>query len=251
MSLRVSETGETLSNNRPSCVGCSRVLSPEEQSRARIVCLRCEEDVKDNLDALVGPDGLFAQLVWRGAEALTPAAGRNSSDPNVKTSKTNAPSPVRLEAINLLGTGGLVHTLQHWITKWYADLGFREPVWRGQFHYIVMIAPGGGTVRRPGQLDNAVKILLNNLPWACEKRADFGEFRQQTRQFVEEIRSAVDPTIERKIRILVGRCPTKVDGLSCGARLMADPFAGSIRCANCNTVWPRVLWPELGAAIRR
>lgn len=216
----------------------------------RLVCFRCEEDVKDHLNELAGPDGLFAQLVWKGAEALTPGSGRSNSDPNVKTSKTTAPSPVRLDAVNLLGAGGLVNTLQRWVGKWYVDLGFNQPVWRGQLHYVVMVAPGGGQVRRPGQLDNAVKVLLNNLPWACEHRADFGEFRQQSRRFVEEARSAIDPTIERKVRIQVGKCPTQVDGLTCGRQLMADPFASAIRCGNCNTVWPRARWLDLGAAIQ-
>jgi hypothetical protein len=239
-----------LNQDRPSCVGCSRVLSPEEQERARVACFRCEEEVKEALTALAGPDGLFAQLVWRGVEALTPGSGRSNSDPNVKTSKVTAPSPVRLDAVNLLGAGGLVHTLQRWINLWYKDLGFRQPVWRGQFHFVILVAPGGTPVRRPGQLDNAVKVLLNNLPWACEQRADFGEFRHQVRGFVEQSRSAIDPTIERKVRIQVGRCPTKVGDLICGRPLMADPFAPSIHCINCNTVWPRARWLDLGAAIQ-
>lgn len=239
-----------MNQNRPSCVGCSRVLSPEEQDRKRVVCFSCEEDVKEKLNLLVGPNGLFAQLVWQGADALTPTSGRSNSDPAVKTSKVTAPSPVRLGAVNLLGAGGVVHTLQRWVGLWYADLGFRQPVWRGQFHFIVMVAPGGAKVNRPGQLDNTVKVLLNNLPWACENRYDFGEFRQQAHRFVEEARSAVDPTIERKVRVQIGRCPTKVADLTCGTRLVADPFASSIRCPSCATVWPRTSWLALGAAMQ-
>lgn len=236
--------------DRPSCVGCGRVLRPEEQERVRIVCFQCEEAVKEHLGALAGPDGLFAQLVWQGTHALTPGSRRSNSDPAVKTSKVTAPSPVRLEAVNLLGAGGVVHTLQRWVGLWYTDLGFRQPVWRGQHQFVVLIAPGGTKVNRPGQLDNAVKVLLNNLPWACEKRNDFGEFRHQVRRFVEEARSAVDPTAERPMRVQIGRCPTKVDGLTCGTRLMADPFASAIRCPTCATVWPRARWLALGAELQ-
>lgn len=239
-----------MNKDRPSCVGCSHVLTPEEQERKRLVCFRCEEGVKEHLTALAGPDGLFAQLVWRGTEALTPSSGRSNSDPNVKTSKTTAPSPVNLEAVNLLGAGGLVQTLQRWVGRWYDDLGFRQPVWRGQLHFVVLVAPGGDKVHRPGQLDNAVKVLLNNMPWACEHRGDFGEFRHEVRRFVEDSRTAVDPTTERKIRVQVGRCPAQVDSLTCGRPLMADPFASAIRCANCGTSWPRATWPDLGAAMK-
>jgi hypothetical protein len=90
------------------------VLRPEEQERARVVCFPCEDSVKEQLDALAGPDGLFAQLVWQGTDALIPGSRRSSSEPNVKTSKTEAPSPVNLQAVNLLGVGGVVHTLQRW-----------------------------------------------------------------------------------------------------------------------------------------
>lgn len=216
-----------------------------------MACFRCEQEVRTNLDALAGPDGLFARLVWQGADALIPGARRSSSDPVVKMSKTTAPSPVRLAAVNLLGAGGVVHTLQRWVGAWYAELGFRQPVWRGTHHFVVMLAPGGVKVNRPGQLDNTVKVLQNNLPWAAEHRADFGEFRHEVWRFVEDARIAIDPTIEPPTRMQIGRCPAKVDGLTCGRLLDADPFAQSIRCPNCGTSWQRSQWLDLGAALRQ
>ena len=237
--------------NRPTCVGCSHVLRPEEQDLGRIVCVRCEDGVKENLTALAGPDGLFARLVWRGTEALAPGGTRSKSDPVVKTSKVNAPSPVNLGAINLLGAGGVVPTLQRWVADWYDQLGFRRPVWRGNHHFVVMLAPGGAQVKRPGQLDNAVKVLINNLPWACENREDFGDFRRQVRSFVDDAQSALDPTADRPIRVQIGRCPAKVDGLICGRMLTADPFSLSIRCPNCGTVWGRAEWVDLGNSLRK
>lgn len=236
--------------DRPKCVGCGHRLDADEFKLGRLTCTRCEEGVKENLNALAGPDGLFAQLVWQGADALTPGGSRNNSDPAVKTSKTNAPSPVRLQAMNLLGAGGVVQTLQKWVSSWYDDLGFRQPIWRGQHHFVVMVAPGGIKVNRPGQLDNTVRVLLNNLPWAVENRTDFGQFRQDIWGFVEDAKSAVDPTAERPTRVLVGRCPGRVDELVCGAKLLADPFASSIRCANCGTTWSRAKWVELGQTMR-
>lgn len=237
--------------DRPTCVGCSHVLRPEEQERGRIVCCNCEDEVKENLNALVGPDGLFARLVWLGTDALTPGARRSNSDPSVKTSKTSAPSPVRLQAMNLLGAGGVVHTLQRWVGLWYTELGFRQPVWRGQHHFVVYLAPGNQKVRRPGQIDNTVKVLLNNLPWAVEHRHDFRQFKQDVWRFVEDARSAIDPTIERPARIMVGRCPTSVgEGLVCGQQLMAGLSSTSIKCGNCGSVWGRDKWAELGQALQ-
>ena len=231
--------------DRPRCAGCGRVLRVEELNLARIVCFQCEDAVKEHLNDLAGPDGLFAQLVWQGADALVPGS-RRGSEPNVKTSKSEAPSPVSLQAINLLGAGGVVHTLQRWVGSWYQELGFRQPVWRGQHHFVVYLAPGGVKVRRPGQLDNTVKVLLNNLPWACEHRDDFGLFRQDVRRFAEDARSALDPSAERKVRVQVGRCPARRDDLVCDQRLTADPFAPEIRCPNCGTRWPRDQWLRLG-----
>lgn len=199
---------------------------------------------------LAGPDGLFARLVWRGTDALTPSGGRNNNDPAVKSSKTSAPSPVRIQAMNLLGAGGVVHTLQRWVGSWYADLGFRPPVWRGQHHFVMLLAPGGVKVPRPGQLDNTARALLNNLPWAVEHRDDFGDFSHDLWRFVEDSRSAIDPTMAKPIKVMIGRCPSEVDGLTCGAKLMVDPFANSIRCANCGTSWKRADWSLLSAKMR-
>jgi hypothetical protein len=215
----------------------------------RTACRRCEDTVKEHLNTLAGPDGLFAQLVWLGTDALSRGGGRSNNEPAVKSSKTIAPSPVRDQAMNLLGVGGVVHTLQRWVGLWYTELGFRQPVWKGQHHYVILLAPGGVKVRRPGQLDNTVRVLLNNLPWACEHRTDFGDFSREIWRFVEDCRTTIDPTIVRPSKILVGRCPNTVDNLICGAQLMADPFAAAIRCANCGTSWKRQEWPSLGRAM--
>jgi hypothetical protein len=158
---------------------------------------------------------------------------------------------VRDQVLNLLGAGGVVHALQRHAAAWYSDLGFGKPVWRGQYHYVLLVAPGGARVSRPGQLDNTVRALLNNLPWAAEKRDDFGDFEHEVRRFVGDIKMALDPTIVKPTRVLVGRCPADAgDHLTCGAKLMADPFAPAIRCANCGTSWTRDRWAELGRTLR-
>lgn len=235
--------------DRPRCVECGHALRHDEGPR--LACRPCEDRLKTNLDELAGPSGLFARLTWMGVDALTPGSRRNNNDPVVKMSKTTASSPVHMQAINLLGTGGVVHTLQRWVASWYGDLGFQQPVWRGQHHFVVVVDPNTGrNVHRPGQLDNTIKALKNNIPWAVENRQDFDKFFQDVRRFVEESEMVIDPTIERPRKTRIGRCPAKIDEHICGAVLTADPYALSIRCGNCGTSWGRGSWASLSDTIR-
>jgi hypothetical protein len=153
-------------------------------------------------------------------------------------------------AMNLLGAGGVVQTLQRWVSLWYAEIGFREPTWSGPLQFVTVVSPNGQQVRRPGQLDRTVLMLTNNLPWAVEHRLDFGKFIRDARRFVEASKAALDPTIEKHDKVLIGRCPTTVHEGRCGAQLMADPFAMSIKCWDCGAVWSRSDWPELGRTLR-
>lgn len=215
-----------------------------------MACVPCEDGVRRELEQLAGAKGLFAQLVWAGADALTPSSGRKSSGPVVKVSKTVAPPPVRIGAMNLLGAGGVVQTLQRWVGMWYKDLGFRDPSWSGPHQFVTVVSPTGEMVRRPGQLDRTVLMLTNNLPWAVEHRHDFGSFTKDVHKFIDASKSALDPTIEQHSKILIGRCPTTLpDGRPCGAQLMADPFATSIRCYDCSASWKRQDWPTLGRTL--
>lgn len=230
-------------DDRPRCVACSHVLRPEDHQR--IVCRQCESTAKGNLSALAGSQGLFAQLVWAGPDVLIPGQRHQGGGGGSKS--VEAPAPVRLGPMNLLGAGGVVHTLQRWVATWYQELGFRQPVWRGNYHFVMMVDPQGRKVGKPGQLDNAVAILVNNLPWAVEHRDDFGKFARDLSRFVEQIKSAIDPTIEPTTWVQIGRCPLPgEEGVRCGELLQANPFATSIRCRKCGSVWPRAKWPELG-----
>lgn len=231
-----------MNDDRPRCVSCSHWIRPDDAPR--IVCRPCESAAKGNLAALAGAQGLFAQLVWAGSDILLPG---QRSQGGGGGSRVDAPMPVRLGPMNLLGAGGVVHTLQRWVATWYQELGFRQPVWRGNLHFVMMVDPQGHKVGRPGQLDNAVTILINNLPWATEHRDDFGRFARDLNGFVEQIKSALDPTIEPPTRVQIGRCPTPTEaGTKCGELLDANPWANAIRCRRCGTSWIRADWPKLG-----
>jgi len=234
-----------MNDDRPRCVSCTHWLRPDDDPR--IVCRQCESTAKGNLSALAGSQGLFAQLVWAGPDVLLPGQRNQGGGGG---SRVDAPMPVRLGPMNLLGAGGVVGTLQRWVAVWYKELGFRQPVWRGNPHYVMMVNPAGNKVGRPGQLDNAVTILINNLPWATEHRDDFGQFARDLNGFVEQIKSALDPTIEPPTRVQIGRCPQPTEvGTKCGELLSANPWSNSIKCRRCGSVWTRADWPKLGDAM--
>lgn len=235
-------------NDRPQCLSCNHALRPDLEA-GRLVCRSCEDRVRKDLNALAGPSGLFAQLVWVGPDVLAPGSQRHQGGGG--GSSVEAPAPVRLGPMNLLGAGGVVHTLQRWVAAWFTELGFRQPVWRGDHHFVMMVSPGGKKVGKPGQLDNAVTVLLNNLIWAAEHRHDFDRFARDVRRFVEQIEAAMDPGAEQPIRVVVGRCPVPVDSAKCGELLQANPFATSIRCRKCGTSWPRAEWAALGDQVGR
>lgn len=213
-------------------------------------CDKCQLEVRANLEELAGPRGLFARLIWAGPDLLIPGARRGNSE-RVSTSKTEAPSPVSLTAVNLLGAGGMLHTLQRWVGTWFPARGWHVPQWRGPQHFSVSVDPEGRRVSRPGQLDYAVSALVNSLEWATVNRDDFGRFAAQVCKLVRDAESALNPDDRATPRVYIGRCP-HVDGTTrevCGARLEADPFAYSITCGRCRTAWSRQEWPELSDRI--
>lgn len=233
--------------NRPRCCACSGFLAPEDLERK--ACRPCESGVKGKLVSLAGASGLFARLVWVGPDALIPSQRHQGGGGG--GTKVEAPAPVRLGPINLLGAGGVVHTLQRWVAAWYDQRGFRHPVWRGPQHFVMMVDPSGHKVGRPGQLDNAVTVLLNNLTWAAENRADFREFQRDVSRFVDQIESALDPTIQAPARIVVGRCPDLDEhDRRCNELLSADLGADFIRCRRCGSKWTQADWPRLSDAMR-
>jgi hypothetical protein len=228
---------------RKTCVSCGYDgLRPGDD---RMVCENCEENARRCLRLLAGHSGLFARLVWLGPDALIPGQRAQQGGGGGGT-QVDAPAPVRLGPMNLLGAGGVVNTLQRWVAAWYDELGFRQPVWRGAHQFVTLINPAGHKVSKPGQLDNAVTILLNNLPWAVEHRRDFGKFNRDVSGFVRQIKSALDPTATPPARVRIGRCPLiTADNTRCGNLLEADPFAPSIHCWKCGANWDRADWPRL------
>jgi hypothetical protein len=169
-----------VTDTAPTCCLCRSGLYDDELDRQ--ACLPCVRRADENLSALAGVRGLYAQL----GQQLAPGSG--SSGPAVSGSRA-APIPVRLEPLSLLAKGGVVTILQTWVDDW-AD--------HGRAHRTC-----GGTLQQ--QLDAAVQTLRFNLDWASAQHLAFAEFAHE----VQQIRRQCEGQITGE------RAPRRI-GVACG-----------------------------------
>lgn len=183
----------------PCCTACHRPLYADEL--AHYGCRPCTERADQNLRALAGTDGLYAQLSGR----LMP--GRGGDGPCVSGSRT-APLPLRLEPLSLMARGGVVTILQTWVDDWHS-YGHAAPV-------------RGGTLQQ--QCDNAVRTLRFNLQWAAESHPAFAEFAYELGQLRRQCEGQVSG--ERPPRRIPVTCP-------CGQILRVTIDTAGVRCPGC------------------
>ncbi|MET7788106.1 hypothetical protein ABZS93_16055 [Streptomyces sp900116325] len=184
----------------PACTICRCGLYADELGA--YACRPCTERIDGHLRALAGPNGLYAQLGGR----LAPGSG--GGGPAVSGSRT-APLPVRLEPLSLMAKGGVVTILQTWIVDWYDLLGWGHPRWQGGLQ---------------GQLDQAVKALRVNLPWAAANHAAIDGFAREVGQLWRQCEAQV--TGERKPRVIPVACP-------CGTTLRVTLDTAGVKCGGC------------------
>ena len=188
-----------MTDTAPACCICHTGLYDDELDRQ--ACLPCVRRTDENLLALAGARGLYAQL----GQQLTPGSG--SSGPAVSGSRT-APIPVRLEPLSLLAKGGVVTILQTWVDDW-AD--------HGRAHRT-----RGGTLQQP--LAAAVQTLRFNLDWASAQHLAFAEFAHEVQQIRRQCEGQI--TGERAPRRIGVACP-------CGQTLRITLDATKVVCPAC------------------
>lgn len=204
-------------SRRPACAACTRELRHDEL--ARIACRICRDRTEQNLTALAGQHGLYAQL----ATCLAPGASVSDGRP---TQGRTAPLPVRLAPLSLSARGGVVTILQTWLVDWHETLGWNHPRWQGSLQ---------------GQLDQAVTALRNNLDWAASSHPAFPEFADETSSLVRACRRQI--TGERPERRIAVVCP-------CGGTLRVTVSTPGARCAGCDAQYDRAAVLELPLAER-
>ena len=101
-----------------NCIVCRRDLWDDELDR--YLCRICTGRIADDLAAIAGPAGLYAQLDHH----LAPGSGNGG--PAVSGSRT-APLPLRLDVLNAMTQAGpVLAPLETWVRDWesygHADL---------------------------------------------------------------------------------------------------------------------------------
>jgi hypothetical protein len=207
------------------CTHCPRLLHASELHRQ--VCRVCEDQAAKHLRELV-------HLYGRLADVLAPSAAATNAG-RVSTSKS-APLPVALTPLDLRGPGGIVSVLVGIEIRWLEANQFTPPGFRGNYEQ---------------ELPVSVKVLINQLPWACDSYDGVGEDLNRIARLHGRAESAI--TGEHDVRVPLGLCPTVIDvttGEVCGAKLRVSPWAPTVRCGLCNTQWGRADWLRLGATMR-
>lgn len=206
------------------CTHCPRLLHASELHRQ--ACRVCEDRATEHVQQL--------PLLYRQLEAaLQP--GRTGGNAGRASSGRTAPLPVALQPFNLRGPGGIVSML----------LGI-EQRWRIQLDWEYLPQRGGYEATLAG----CAQVIVNNLPWACDKYEDVAADLMLIASLHAQATSVV--TGERDVRVPIGTCPTVNEGtgVACSQPLKVSPWAPSIRCGGCGTQWRREEWLRLGAAMR-
>jgi hypothetical protein len=206
-----------VTDTAPACCICASGLYDDELDRQ--ACRPCICRTDENLLALAGARGLYAQL----GQQLAPGSG--SGGPVVSGSRS-APIPVRLEPLSLLAKGGVVTILQTWVDDW-ADHGRAQRTC-------------GGTLQQ--QLDAAVQTLRFNLDWASAQHPAFVEFAAEVWQIKRQCEGQVSG--ERAPRLIGVACP-------CGQTLRITLDMDVVNCPACRTRYGHTEALNLPLAERR
>lgn len=222
----------TGADDTPLCICCRRGLYADEG----YTCRPCQDRADQHLATLAGPvtyardnrngrklvSGLYAAL----AGAMLP--GRSSSDGPVSGTR-GAPLPIRLEPLSLSARGGVISVLQSWQIDWHERLGWTHPQWQG---------------RPQQQLDQVVRALRNNLPWAASEHPAFDEFARELAATVGQVRAVVTgERAERPLRVL---CATP----DCPGVLQITLKSDGVRCPRCQTTYSHDQLTRLELAAR-
>ncbi|MFJ2579995.1 hypothetical protein [Kitasatospora aureofaciens] len=142
----------------------------------------------------------------------------------------DAPLPVREDALNLVGPGGIVTVLETWRQAVHEDAGLRWPDPWGDYR---------------GRLRRAVFGLVAQMDFVQLDWPQAGELACEVRDLHAAARSILAPQ-DRPLR--AGNCTTVVDGEQCGAVLLVVP-GQPVRCRWCGADYPPQSWLDLAADV--
>jgi hypothetical protein len=198
-----------------TCLSCDR-----ETPAGEYLCQPCTTRVDrqlTDLPALYGALGAYL----RPSSQVSAAVGSSCPAPD-------APLPVREDALDLVGPGGIVTALEDWRFELCQDA---EIHWHQPF--------GDYT----GRLRRVVRSLRDQLPYISGHWPSAGEFADAVRVMHSSARSVVAPQ-ERPLR--AGNCTAEVEAGACGAVLLVLP-GEPVKCRWCGAEYPAASWLDLAA----
>ncbi|MEU7032695.1 hypothetical protein ABZ958_03290 [Streptomyces sp. NPDC046237] len=186
----------------PACTCCAYDLRDDELGR--LLCSRCEDRVGQQLAAIQGPRGLYAQL----AHHLQRGSG--SGGPAVSGSK-NAPAPLRVDILSLQCAGGpILGPLETWVRDW-------------ETHRHAELNEGGTLQQR---VDHACRTLRFNLSWAAGNHPAADAFADEVALIHRTLQGITAG--EKPARKLYAQCP-------CGGTFPFTLATHGETCRHCGT----------------
>ncbi|MFE7559650.1 hypothetical protein [Kitasatospora sp. NPDC057500] len=153
------------------------------------------------------------------------------------TAPADAPLPVDLDVLDLIGPGGAVTVLETWRQALHEDLELHWPDPWGH--------PDGRLLRAARGLHQHMGYIRLDWPAA-------GDFAREVRQLHAAATRHVAPTDRLTDRpTVVGHHPDPRPGDSapCGGRLELPHGAAHVRCARCGAAWGPLQWLQLRRAL--
>lgn len=210
------------------CSNCTRLLFADELNR--FACWPCESRANQSITEL---PSLYRQL----SSVLAPGS-RTSETGRVRASR-EAPLPVNLHVLDLIGPGGIATKLQAIEDSWRSARG-RTPGPRTDG--VRWFATSRAKSPNFAVAEHAVFIGYN-LRWACESYEEVAADLTVIRELHAMAQTAI--TGQRRRRVMVSCLAEFDDGTTCGADLGIDVAAAYSTCSECGARWGRDDWVRL------
>lgn len=205
------------------CCSCRTRLPA--RGPARYVCADCETTARLALAAL---PSLYVQL----DDHLVPA--RTAGEYVRGSAAVDAPLPAHPTALTLRAAGGILSTLESWVSEW-REMRFDPP-------------------RRPSPARAETRVALAAayldayLAWAVHHHPAVDEVLSDIHALWTDATGVTAPPDPATRPRPAGRCPKPVEAGRCRGLLTYQPGGDLIWCDRCSSAWGPLTWLALRGA---